>query len=621
MKKFLTFSFLGALMALFAVSCSDDDLTTAVEEQQTLSKDGAYLKVRIQCVGDNSTRSTTDMGFEYGSEAEQAIHSVRFFFYDDNGFISEGEVYDEGDGKSSEHKDGEADGNVEYIKHDVVLAIDATTGRMPTSVVTIINPPTNLQRPETLKAFLDLGNAAAVQAGNKIQYYIKNGNTDYFTMATTSYYDGNSEAAADLDNDARRKSGNYYVTEIPTNCWYTTPTAVAADDANVLDIYVERLAVKVTVDIEKESSKLVKGNAENVYRLTYIPSGKTEAQDVNIIGGTGETDVYEADGTTPKTVYIKLHGWALNAKTQNTYLIKHLDPAWGKKMPSDFVWNDANNFRSYWGKSYNYGLKGDSFYVPTKYMSHTSADELEYIPMDDIDTEFGGSEYCNENTNDTSILKTAYLQMCTSALVLAQYVDVDGNKFSEPIVRYNNKLYTYNGYIEMVVKSVGVTLSGVPVTDDMFEVKSYDSTVSEDVKLNGRVAVQLAGKATTADYKWLSSAGTEMTPQQVNEALRKFNVSSDALGHNEGYMYYSIPIEHLGAQNAVTDLSTAEEGYFGVVRNHWYKLSIDEITGFGHGIVEKDEPIVPNPIDDSGMYLNAKINILSWKTLSQKVTL
>jgi hypothetical protein len=211
--------------------------------------------------------------------------------------------------------------------------------------------------------------------------------------------------------------------------------------------------------------------------------------------------------------------------------------------------------------------------------------------------------------------------MCTSALVLAQYVDVDGNKFSEPIVRYNNKLYTYNGYIEMVVKSVGVTLSGVPVTDDMFEVKSYDSTVSEDVKLNGRVAVQLAGKATTADYKWLSSAGTEMTPQQVNEALRKFNVSSDALGHNEGYMYYSIPIEHLGAQNAVTDLSTAEEGYFGVVRNHWYKLSIDEITGFGHGIVEKDEPIVPNPIDDSGMYLNAKINILSWKTLSQKVTL
>jgi hypothetical protein len=563
------------------------------------------------------------MGFEYGSEAEQAIHSVRFFFYDNAGFISEGEVYDEGgNSTSNKHVEGEADGNVEYIDHDIVLAIDATTGRKPTSVVTIINPPTDLTRPEELDDFLDLGNLSASRAGNKIQWYIENGNTKYFTMTTTSYYDGDSEAAADSNSDPRRKSGNYYVTEIPSNCWFTTPAAASnATPENMLDIYVERLAVKVTVDIDKESTKLVKGNVDNVYKLTYIPSGKTEAQDVKIIGGTGETDIYESDGTTQKTVYIKLHGWALNAKTQNTYLIKHLDPTWGAKMPSNFVWNDANNFRSYWGKSYNYALEGDSFYIPTKYMSHdsTKRDELEYIPMNDIDTEFGKSEYCNENTNVPEILSTSYLQMCTSALVLAQYVDADGKAFSEPIVRYNNKLYTYNGYIEMVVKSVGIKLSGTDITDDLFEVKSYNDEVSDDVKLNGRVAVQLSSKGETAT--WYSSANKEMGYKEVNEALRKFNVSSDALGHYEGYMYYSIPIEHLGAQTPVTDLATALEGYFGVVRNHWYKLSIDEITGFGHGIVEPDEPIVPNPVDDSGLYLNAKINILSWKTLSQKVTL
>lgn len=609
-------------MALFAVSCSDDDLTTAVEEQQTLSKDGAYLKVKIQCVGDNSTRSTTDMGFEYGTAAEQAINSVRFFFYDENGFISEGEVYDTGGTSTTNtHVEGSNDGNVEYIDHDIVLAIDATLGRKPTSVITIINPPTGLTRPEELDDFLDLGNLAASRAGNKIQWYIENGNTKYFTMTTTSYYDGDSEAAADLNSDPRRKSGNYYVTEIPTNCWYTTPAAAAADDANMLDIYVERLAVKVVVDIDKESTKLVKGNAENVYKLTYIPSGKTVAQDVKINGGTGETDIYESDGTTLKTVYIKLHGWALNAKTQNTYLIKHLDPTWGKEMPSKFVWNDADNFRSYWGKSYNYALEGDSFYIPTKYMSHdsTKRDELEYIPMTDVDTPFGTAEYCNENTNTPEILSTAYLQMCTSALVLAQYVDADGKAFSENIVRYNNKLYTYNGYIEMVVKSVGIKLSGTDITDDLFEVKSYNDKVSTDVKLNGRVAVQLSSKGESAT--WYSSANVKMENSEVNEALRKFNASSDALGHNEGYMYYSIPIEHLGAQNAVTDLATALEGYFGVVRNHYYKLSIDEITGFGHGIVDPKEPIVPNPVDDSGLYLNAKINILSWKTLSQKVTL
>jgi hypothetical protein len=111
------------------------------------------------------------------------------------------------------------------------------------------------------------------------------------------------------------------------------------------------------------------------------------------------------------------------------------------------------------------------------------------------------------------------------------------------------------------------------------------------------------------------------------------------------------------------------EGYYGVVRNHWYELTI---TGFGtmpstdkddpnydpswdpdknpdptdpdpfddsnlgeddpapddvpnidpgHGIEDPDEPIVPNPDKNSDYYLNANINILSWRLVGQDVKL
>jgi hypothetical protein len=88
-------------------------------------------------------------------------------------------------------------------------------------------------------------------------------------------------------------------------------------------------------------------------------------------------------------------------------------------------------------------------------------------------------------------------------------------------------------------------------------------------------------------------------------------------------MYYNVPIKHLNATldtRSDYDLLTIPEGHYGVVRNHWYKLSITDITNLGHGIINPDEPIVPNP-DTDDYFVNVKINVLSWKQISQIVTL
>ena len=94
----------------------------------------------------------------------------------------------------------------------------------------------------------------------------------------------------------------------------------------------------------------------------------------------------------------------------------------------------------------------------------------------------------------------------------------------------------------------------------------------------------------------------------------------------EGRMYYAIPIEHFGKafhkENPGTpqEETILEEGNYGVVRNNFYKVSVDKIKTMGHGIADVDEPIVPGDRKEM-FYIAAKINILSWQTVTQTANL
>ena len=85
-------------------------------------------------------------------------------------------------------------------------------------------------------------------------------------------------------------------------------------------------------------------------------------------------------------------------------------------------------------------------------------------------------------------------------------------------------------------------------------------------------------------------------------------------------MYYNIPIEHLN-NGAITANGTIPEAKYGVVRNHHYVVTIDNLEKIGKGIFDEDERIVPGDPDGDTYYVGAKINILSWKIVSQNVEL
>ena len=163
--------------------------------------------------------------------------------------------------------------------------------------------------------------------------------------------------------------------------------------------------------------------------------------------------------------------------------------------------------------------------------------------------------------------------------------------------------------------------------------ETYRQAGAGDVELvnayDGKVKVQL-----TAATKALTLYSSNSTADTYTEITDKSNIDTqlaaecnigNAIGYKEGLMYYNIPIEHLNetATTTTNGVTTIPEAKYGVVRNHHYEVTINKLENIGKGIFVPDEVIVPGDSDDDkkAYYVGAKINILSWKIVSQDVDL
>ena len=131
--------------------------------------------------------------------------------------------------------------------------------------------------------------------------------------------------------------------------------------------------------------------------------------------------------------------------------------------------------------------------------------------------------------------------------------------------------------------------------------------------------------------KFVEITNAEADLNAVLSTAQNADTWGKSIAYTGGEMVYTIPIEHLNADK--TTLGDGEtnpadqkrEGYYGVVRNHWYRITVDSLVKMGHGIFNPGdgseenpgEPIIPDEPEDPTYYLGAKINILSWKIVNQ----
>lgn len=129
----------------------------------------------------------------------------------------------------------------------------------------------------------------------------------------------------------------------------------------------------------------------------------------------------------------------------------------------------------------------------------------------------------------------------------------------------------------------------------------------------------------------IKSGEDDRTADVVNEINKKLGLDKDkGIGiktYKNGESYYIARIKHFG--DDLTPWSAGSETYgennlnwlgrYGVLRNNWYDLTVNSISGPGYPDVPKVNPDVPD--DENTKYINVSVKILDWAKRSQSVDL
>lgn len=559
--KYLFFA--GLACTAFAACSSDENVTDGALDANT---DQAYVAISLNNATGMANRGT-DGELQYGTTDENAVSSAEFYFYNADGafnqYVSKPLDWTTNTGNPA--------GNVEKFSNATVVLQNLAKVGKPKYVVCVLNGAAGAYKDKTL---------AELKAELSTSYL--NGKNFIMTNSTYNNSNENSQYFATVMND------NNFLKEKPTKEELT--------NGNAVQIYVERLASKVTVN----TTLTLSGDANN--ELTI---GK-----------------YDVDGVE-QDLKIKVLGWGLNALNKNEYVEKHV-PAWETKL-GDFTWDDKERYRSYWACSPNYGggtypasfanvVETNNANEDKATVSSTAGYSLQYVSWKNLGNSLGSAAYCMENTNTAGeLMKGNFKAKVTHVLLKAQTVGgVD-------LIRYDGRLYTEQNFLNRILSQLNMPLytkSGDDynqiTTSDLAVVNTYDGIV--DMALTAEAAAKT----------WYEKNGEEYTSCDVKRINAKFDaLEIKADYYKSGMMYYCVPIEHLrgGKVTYNDDLSVSvNEADYGVVRNHHYVLSINKIQNLGTAVYNPDEQIVP-VVESPTYYVGAKVNILSWKVVNQDVQL
>ena len=384
----------------------------------------------------------------------------------------------------------------------------------------------------------------------------------YFVMSNAVYADGGGQAVTATPLTL----ANIYTSESDAK-----PRPV--------DIYVERVAAKVTV--------------------TAPAAKKFDLNKTVNVGGTAVK------------AYAKVTGWELYNEFNQSYLLKQINPAWDETTIG-FNWNDQAFFRSYWATSPAPAWTSDS-------NAFTWKDGLGFGVKVNVDEGTYASNtyvYCGENTTDNAanrtkvILKAKLVNETGTALELARWHGADYLSESDLLTAVASTLKNTYYY--------GVTVGGTTTYT------SIDPTDLQCVVGGGADAPD--GVDATEVYFQLSTTGAAKNWFEYSSAKGYTEVTDDALNvkleavpagllFKGGQTYYFFDIKHLGA--------TGKPAEYGIVRNHIYSININSIGGFGSPVYDPETkietPQYPDEPTDQGSYVSAKVNILSWRLVSQGV--
>ena len=582
------FKFFSLLMAAGMFAACSDNLENAGNgnEGDTLTGEKGYVNIGINLPTTNgSSRAYTD-NFHDGEEAEYKVNDVIIaLFYGDkeasatckHAFKISGDQFIES---------SPANDNITTYSVSGVRMISDPETNQKVYALALINAPSDIFNvASTADTESDKENAGEKVLTTKLQFKSST-STSFVDVSTLSNI--TAVAAEHITSTVGGTGGTKYYfmsnaplsvsgaaqTLAPITVYKDKSSAEAGAASN--PIYVERAAAKVTVSVSS-----------------------TDGTDDNTLTVGDKYPHYE--GST-----VKFEKWTLQNTNKEFYPVRNVNDfsIWMgyTTIKGLFVSTATDPCRIYWAQDPNYAYTTEQQYTDKLTVIKP---ETTGVTWNDIKS----SAYCAENTTNAVSMQNDRLTGILLKATFTPKAKVNAGAGTDfDFFLLNNTSAIYNKEEFLAVATNAITLQA----GESLALKSGLTSGSTITTYQGvQNLLQVSGR--TGSSLTQAEAETILTAAGGNIKYYKNGVT----------YYYATVIKHFGdditAPSGDAVYTEADHlGRYGVVRNTWYELTINSVSGPG----EPNVPQVPTtPPDKEESYINCEINVLSWAKRSQGVEL
>lgn len=386
---------------------------------------------------------------------------------------------------------------------------------------------------------------------------------------------------------------------------------------------------------DKSVTTLVPIKTENIFSTEAQASSGEAAADIYVERGLAKVTLTaatkEKKPVATSSSYagdkVQISNWALDVTNLKTFPIHNVDKLgyediWKNEAATSgpstqrFVDNNPGTLakRVYWGKDPNYDK--DDLRNTDEAGKTARAAEFNYVTANTkVTADPTKPLYCLENTFNLANM----MQGQTTRVIF-------------------KASYTPSGFTEADGKTffkVGTSVALWKKKDLEDHIKAAVTKVITDATTDN-TTIDLAAEGnniTTAGNHEIKASNITVTGHTVTEAevkaiSEKVGLTKDAgiSTYANGESYYIARIKHFG--DALTPWNSGESygdnnlkylGRYGMLRNNWYELDVQSVSGPGYPDVPEVKPNTPDDEDDK--YIKVSVKILDWAKRSQSVVL
>ena len=471
------------------------------------------------------------------------------------------------------------------------------------------------------------------------------GNMEPWTSSSTSGITTTAKLTAKINNAEVGSNKGYYALIILNNNSKTAPKITDPTDGQTYADWSKNENNATTAYLKHDNGffmanapKYVAGAPETLVEIKNIYASKQQAENstattVYVERGLAKVSLastssehVDISGGNYDGDHVDITGWTLDVTNTKTFPIHVTDGLWAdtwKTTATTAATNGAtmDRFhdtkltefpRVYWGLDPNY----------SKSFASVADCEGEFKMATTADFKKGEdakkAQYCLENTFDIDHM----VQGQTTRVLFSATYQPNGFKPGETFYKMGNSSQLWNAD-NVVAQIKAKAMEVFKETDaDKVEVTLTGTDLAKaGIHLITKANVK-HGTAVISDDD-ITAINTKLGFKEASGTDPRVGLST----YVDGVSYYIARVKHFG--DALTPWNPGNKTYdknnanwlgrYGVLRNNWYELTVESVSGPGYPDIPKVNPTDPDDVNDQ--YINVEVKILDWAKRSQNVDL